>query len=156
MAKVCDNKSVGIIIKNPVGDVLLIERKKFPFGFAALAGHIDDFSSPEACARGEVFEEVGLKVTELKLVHEETKNNPCRREGGDHHHWWIYEAGVEGYIRASLDETKQVGWYSKSMISDLSKRTELYQKQVVSEADWENAPGLEPVWYEFFKELNLV
>ncbi len=41
MPKICDNKSVGIIVWRD-NKVLLIERKKFHFGFALPAGHLDD------------------------------------------------------------------------------------------------------------------
>ncbi len=41
MPKICDNKVVGIIVLRD-NKMLLIERKKFPFGFAPPAGHLDD------------------------------------------------------------------------------------------------------------------
>ena len=155
MTKLCDHKSVGVIIKNDAGEILLIERKKFPFGFAPPAGHVDDFASPEACARGEVEEEVGLTVTTLTLLHEETKQNPCRREGGDHHHWWVYEAEVTGEVQGSEDETKQVGWYNQEKISALTERTEACLRGEMNETEWEVSPGLEPVWAELFNTLGI-
>ncbi len=155
MTKVCDNKSVGVIIINEDKEILLIERKKFPLGFAAPSGHIDDFDGPEACAKGEVREEVGLTILRLNLVLEETKHNPCRREGGGHHRWWIYDAEVDGVVEGSEDETKQVVWCNSEKINELMYRTKAYQLGEISEKEWENNPGLELVWYEFFKQLKI-
>jgi len=156
MTAICDNKSVGVIIRNEAGGILLIERKKFPYGFAAPAGHVDDFPTPEACAHVEVEEEVGLKVVKLNLVHEADMNNPCRREGGSHHHWWVYEAQVTGSLKASAEETKQAGWYSLEQIALLATKTAAYESGDVSETEWESSPGLEPIWRDFFSQLNII
>lgn len=155
MTPICDNKSVGMIIRN--GDnILLIERKRGAIGFAPPAGHIDDFDSSELAAKGEVEEEVGLTVDELTLLGEGRKDNSCRREGGDHHYWWIYEAKTHGDIKRSESETKQAGWFSIEEISDLADRTKLYLKGEISDEEWEKSPGIEPVWYEWFKELGIL
>jgi ADP-ribose pyrophosphatase YjhB (NUDIX family) len=153
--KKCDNKSVGMLIWN--GDkLLLIERRKPPFGFAPPAGHVDDFSSEEVAARGEVQEEVGLRVESLNLVTKGRKDNPCRREGGDHHYWWIYEVEVSGELRRNLDETKQAGWFSAGKIKGLARKTEEYRNGRILNEEWEKNPGIEPVWYDFFVELGIV
>lgn len=136
--------------------LLLIERKKPPFGFAAPAGHVDEHGTFEDAAKQELLEEVGLKTTELKLVLEEKRDNPCRREGGSWHYWKVYEAQAEGETKRSEDETKQAGWYNKEQIEELSKRTEAYESGEISEADWEQNPGLEPVWQYWLKKLGVV
>ena len=79
--KNCDNKSVGMLIWKD-DKLLLIERMKFPFGFAVPAGHVDDHGSFEDAAKEEVQEEVGFEVTNLKLITEGRKENICRRPGG--------------------------------------------------------------------------
>lgn len=152
---VCDNFSVGVIIKNKLNEILIIERKKFPFGFAMPAGHIDDFSSPEECAIGEVKEEVGLDVESLNLVLEGEYKNPCRREGGTHHYWYVFEATVGlGEIVPSQDETKQVYWCSKEKLKELAKRTERYKSGNISDEEWEANPGLEKIWYTLLKQIS--
>lgn len=95
--KKCDHTSVGMHVWRN-GKLLLIERKKFPFGFAPPAGHMDDRPSFEEAARIELEEEVGLKVKNLKPIFEGRKNNPCRRKGGTWHYWKIYEVETNGKI----------------------------------------------------------
>jgi len=153
--KKCDNKSVGMLIRRD-DKVLLIERRKPPFGFAPPAGHVDDKGSFENAAREEVEEEVGLSPTELKLVAEGKKNNPCRREGGSWHYWKIYQVDTEGDIKRSRDETKQAEWFTLDQIKSLARRTERYLAGEIPEEEWQQSPGIEPVWVEWFRELRLL
>lgn len=153
--KVCDNTSVGIMIRRD-DKVLLIERKKPPFGFAPPAGHVDDHGSFEQAAKDEVHEEVGLTVVSLKLLDERKRENYCRRKGGTWHQWKLYEAQVEGELEPSLDETKQAGWYSKEQVEELSKRTEKYLAGEISEEEWQNKPGLETTWLQWSKEIKII
>lgn len=138
------------------GKILLIERAKFPFGFAVPAGHVDGDSSFEVSARRELEEEVGLEAISLKLLAEGRKDNACRREDGTWHHWKIYETEVKGELKRSEDETKRAGWYSEDEIQKLGEKTEKYEAQEISEQDWEDSPGLEPVMYEWFRELGII
>tara|TARA_B100001989_G_C24449627_1_gene418239 strand:- start:302 stop:772 length:471 start_codon:yes stop_codon:yes gene_type:complete len=156
MTKVCDNYSVGVVIADDNGRLLLIERKKFPFGFALPAGHIDDFSSPEACAIGEVKEEVGLTLTEVELIHEKRYENKCRRLGGDYHHWYVFKAGFEGEVVPSADETKQVVWADPSTLRSLADRTSEYLAGNIEESEWKKNPGLEPVWVEILQANSIL
>ncbi|MBU1104602.1 NUDIX domain-containing protein [Candidatus Parcubacteria bacterium] len=151
----CDNKSVGMLVRRDER-VLLIERGKPPFGFAPPAGHVDDKGSFENAAREEIEEEVGLSPTELKLVVEGKKNNPCRREGGSWHYWKIYEVDTEGEIKRSKDETKQAGWFTLDQIKSLARKTERYLAREIPEEEWQQSPGIEPIWLEWFKELKLL
>lgn len=145
--KICDHTSVGMIVRKE-NKVLLLERKKYPVGFAPPAGHVDGDESFEIAARRELEEEVGLKVKAIKLIFEGRKDNPCRRTDGTWHYWKIYEVETEGEVTRSLDETKQAGWYTKEEIDKLRERTKKYLAGEVSEADWEKSPGLEVFWYE--------
>lgn len=155
LLKVCDNKSVGMIIRK--GEtILLIERKKPPYGFAPPAGHVDDKGSFDNAAKEEVEEEVGLNVVNVTLVTEGRKENPCRRPGGSWHYWKIYEVETSGEVKRSEDETKQAGWYTVDQIKTLAQRTVSYKAGEISEDDWQNSPGIEPVWCEWFKELKIL
>ena len=155
MAKICDNKSVGMLVyKNE--SLLLIERKKFPFGFAPPAGHVDDKGTFENAAKEEIEEEVGLTPLKIELIKEGRKENPCRREGGTWHYWKIYKVEAEGDIKRSEDETKQAGWFTNDQIKELAQRTEIYRAGKLSEEEWQKAPGIEPVWYDWLKELQII
>jgi len=153
--KACDNKSVGMIIKRG-NDILLIERRRFPFGFAPPAGHVDNKGSFENAAKEEVEEEVGLTPRSIELILEGKKENPCRREGGTWHYWKIYQVEADGEIKRSEDETKQAGWFPVSQIESLAQRTKSYLAGEIPEDEWQLSPGLEPVWVEWFKELKII
>lgn len=155
MAKVCDHTSVGMLVWKDE-KLLLIERAKFPFGFAIPAGHVDGDASYEESAKRELSEEVGLEAEGLKLLAEGRKENPCRREDGSWHHWKIYEVITTGDIKRSEDETKQAGWYTKEQIKALGEKTKKYNDKEISEEDWGKSPGLEPIMYEWFKELKII
>ena len=145
--KTCDNKSVGILAWWD-GKLLLIERAKYPFGFAPPAGHVDNLNSFEEAAREELKEEVGLNILNIKLIWEGRKKNKCRRKGGSWHYWKIYKVKTSGDIKRSLDETKQVGWYTKKEIKKLADMTSRYLKRNINDEEWKKNPGLEPVWLE--------
>ena len=155
MGKECDHTSVGMIIKREK-DTLLIERRKPPFGFAPPAGHVDDKGSFENAAKEEVEEEVGLSPKDIKLLLEGRKNNSCRREGSSWHYWKIYQVDTDGDIKRSKDETKQAGWFSTDQIRSLAQGTEKYRAGEISEKEWQQSPGLEPVWLDWFKELGIL
>ncbi|MEK7452655.1 MAG: NUDIX hydrolase [Patescibacteria group bacterium] len=155
MSNACDHKSVGMILYKDE-KILLIERAKYPFGFAIPAGHVDDDKTYEESAQRELKEEVGLGTKELKLIIEGRKENKCRRDGGSWHFWKIYQIISIGEIDRSKDETKQVGWYTKDQIRVLGNKAEKYNNKEISEEEWNKNPGLEPVIYEWFKELKII
>ncbi len=155
MPKICDHTSVGMIIEKE-DKILLIERAKFPKGFACPAGHVDADSSYESAAQRELKEEVGLETENLKLLIEMRMENPCRRDDGTWHHWKVYHVEWHGDVERSLDETKKVGWYAKEEIKALGERTERYLDGKIDEEEWDKNPGLEPVWYDWFKKLGII
>ncbi len=136
--KKCDHTSVGMMVWHD-DKLLLIERIKFPFGFAIPAGHVDGDATFEDAARRELGEEVGLNTIKLELLLDIRKENPCRREDGTWHHWKIYKVDANGELSRSLEETKQAGWFSISEIKQLAEKSQL-----------------EPVMYELFKELSII
>ena len=150
--KTCDHISVGMIVEKG-GKILLIERKKFPFGMAPPAGHVDGDESYEIAARRELKEEVGLGVTRLELLWEGKKENSCRRKDGTWHYWKVYGAEVEGDIETSDEEVKRFGWYDSEQIEKLLERTNRYRKGEISDEEWEERPGVELVWAELIGEI---
>ena len=155
MNKKCDNKSVGMLVWRD-GGLLLIERKKPPFGFAPPTGHIDGDNSFEESAKRELREEVGLEAQNVKLLIEGRKENPCRREGGSWHYWKIYQIEATGEIKRSEDEAKQAFFCKKDDLLLLASKTKKYLDGGIGQDDWKKSPGLEPVWYEWLKELKII
>lgn len=154
MDQVCDHKSVGMIVRKD-DKILLIERKKAPFGFAPPAGHLDGDTFDHSAIR-ELEEEVGLETNEIKLLIEGRKENKCRRDGGNWHYWKIYEVKTNGEINRSESETKQAGWFTLEQIKLLIEKTNKYLSKEISESEWIQSPGLEPIWMEWFKELGII
>lgn len=146
--KICDHTSVGMIVRQK-NKILLIERRKYPYGFAPPAGHTDGDATYEVAAKRELEEEVGLRSTKLDLIFEGRIDNVCRREGGIWHYWKIYEVGARGKIKRSTDETKQAGWYSREELQKLAERTKKYVAGEISDEKWRADPGLETFWYGF-------
>ena len=155
MTKVCDNRSVGVLIQRG-GMWLVFERATPPAGVAPVAGHVDDHGSPEAAAVAEVSEEVGLTVVGLELLLNVTLPNVCRRPGGDHHEWWVYRAGVYGDVAASERETRNPRWVAGRDLQDLADWTVERAHGRMSEAEFEADPGLEPVWCWLLDRLGIV
>ncbi len=149
---VCNHTSVGMIILRE-GQLLLIERKKFPFGFAPPAGHVDEGETYEAAAIREVIEEVGLVVNNLTLLYEKDHANKCRREDGTWHHWCVYKGESLGKLKLSSEETKSFTWASKKQFQFLYERGLAYAAGHIAEDDWVLNPGLEGVWIEIFDAI---
>ncbi|MDB5184507.1 MAG: hydrolase [Candidatus Saccharibacteria bacterium] len=159
--KNCDNMSVGVIIQSPEGAFALLERARFPIGIAPPAGHIDEHGQPEQAAVNEVQEELGLVIAlnglQNTVIQGRRVNNQCRRPGGTHHSWWIYEATkYSGNLVPDAEETRGANWYAPDQLQALADRTKAFQAGQLSQKDWEANPGLEPVWFDFFTELGYV
>ena len=60
--------SVGAVIRNAEGKILMIDRLKTPFGFACPAGHIDEGEAPDTALIREVLEETGLKIKNIRFA----------------------------------------------------------------------------------------
>lgn len=155
MPQECDHKSVGMLVWRK-DELLLIERKSKPFGFAPPAGHVDDDASFEDAAIRELREEVGLLADNVTLLTEGRKDNPCKRTDGSWHYWKIYGVVAGGDVRRSEEETKRAEFVSKNALSQLAERTKRYLRKEISESEWEASPGLEPVWYEWLQELKII
>jgi ADP-ribose pyrophosphatase YjhB (NUDIX family) len=152
----CDHTSVGVLAWRS-GRLLLIERRKPPVGIAPPAGHVDQHGSFEAAAAAELFEETGLHSGRFDLLKSAAYRNPCRRPGGDWHHWRIYEAtDLWGELHPSPSETKGARWYDLNEIVILHDRTRLFQRGSISLSDWEKSPGIEPIWADIFDELRML
>jgi len=106
-----------------------------PFGFAGLAGHIDECEDKIEALVREVREESGLEVISHELLFEEELDwNECSK-GVKVHYWYLFRCNVEGEISQNTRETKSINWYSRKEIKKLD---------------------LEPVWEYWFKKLRII
>lgn len=125
--------SVGAVIELE-GKYLLIDRAIPPPGFAGIAGHIDEGETPEHALKREVEEEVGLTITDHKLLFEEMVDWNWCSEGVTGHYWYLYRCSVTGDIKENYRETKSARWYAPEEIKTLR---------------------LEPVWDYWFKKPEI-
>ncbi len=126
--------SVGAIIVRD-GKYLLVDRLKIPYGFACVAGHVDEGETPEDAIQREIKEESGLKTEKIELLDEEFIDwNECRR-GVRGHYFYVFKTEAGGMVAFNSQETKSIGWYS---IDEIKKLT------------------LEPVWAYLFKKIGLL
>ena len=167
MAKRCDNKSVGVIIRRS-DTFAVIKRKNFPVSYAFVAGHCDGDTYEDAAMK-ETLEEAGIRVSVLEKKLDGIYKNPCKRDGGDGHHWQIFEAiEWDGELRAGSD-AKEAFWVSLEELKRLQYRTEEVAKKlgvlvgdfqaterIVNDPDWQEEPGLEPIWVVMLQELGIL
>lgn len=155
MVPLCDNKSVGVVITNLDGDVLLLERARFPLGLAPPAGHVDEHGGCIEAAIAEVCEEVGISLQPKNLivkVSDRRVANKCRRDGGDYHDWTIYTSTVnDASLSPDPHETNGATWYTKSEIQELVTKT----KRLDHTAMQDDMPVLELFWADIFIELGI-
>lgn len=158
--KVCDHTSVGVLIEDGQGRLLMFERATPPAGIAPPAGHGDDHGDPKQAARTEVAKEVGLTVVSLTQVSGGWQPNRCRRQTEEGrtagHHWTIYRAEVTGGLRPSPRETRNARWLTRAQIQDLVDRTAAAARGEVPADAFAQAPGIEPVWVWWLHAVGLV
>lgn len=162
---VCDHRVSGVIITRGE-QYLLFDRATFPAGVAPPCGHVDGHGDGpdgfEAAARAEVEEEVGLTVTGLRLITGGYRPNRCRRTlredaAGPGHLWSVYAAEVSTYeLRPSLRETRNARWLVPGDLQTLAWRTLQYARGQLTEQEWQERPGMEPVWVAWFCDARAI
>lgn len=126
--------SVGALIKRD-GRYLLIDRTNIPFGFAGLAGHIDEGEDELTAVEREVKEESGLTIVRSTLLFEEELDwNRCGRNVSSHY-WYLFACDVSGEPVLDPEEAVSMGWYTPEEIKKLV---------------------LEPAWEYWFKKLDII
>lgn len=130
------HRSVAAIIKNNKEEILMLDRKNFPFGWACPAGHVEEGETPEEALKREVKEETGLDTENFELVvHEFLDWNECKR-GVKGHDFFVYEISEwNGEILQNKLESKDLQWKSVEEIKNLK---------------------LEPAWDYFLKKLGII
>jgi ADP-ribose pyrophosphatase YjhB (NUDIX family) len=110
--------SVGALIKRG-NKYLLFERKRRPFGYTVIAGHLEKDEDPTHAIKREIKEESGLAATGLKLVFEgDIKGDLCSK-GAPIHYWRLYSCQVEGRVKTSSEAMKKPRWFTREKIKNL-------------------------------------
>lgn len=155
----CTNKFAGMIVWKDV-ELLMIERKKPPFGIAIPTGHLKDGEDFKDAATRELKEETGLIAVKLTQLLEGVLHKHgfiCSAGSTDPHKLILYRVLCESYdIVFNNEETKSIGWHNIFKICELALRTERYLKDYISEKEWEKHPGIVPICYNWFKDLGIL
>lgn len=168
MAKICDNKSVGVIIRRGE-EYAIILRKNYPKAYACIAGHLDGDTFARAAIK-EADEEGHIKIILLEEKFKGIFANPCKRSGGTHHEWQVFEATKwTGNLTAASDATEAF-WVPLTYINALSERTKMFSqkfgisledvssltKTILMYEEWNENPGLEPVWLVMLQKMKII
>jgi 8-oxo-dGTP pyrophosphatase MutT (NUDIX family) len=156
MEKFCDNTSVGVVLQNERDEILLLNRQKFPYGWAAPAGHLDEHGTAEQAAVQELEEETGIHISAdglVRAIHNVRKENTCRRRGGSFHNWTVYTANTnQEPVHTNTDEARSLRWFTRAELQHLADHTRALTEHAKENRD----EYLELIWLRFFIELGIV
>lgn len=158
--KTCDNRSVGCLLMNEEGQILVFDRNTPPQGAAPPTGHVDDHGSLDEAVRAEVFEETGYQAGEISLICGGWTKNHCRRAAGPlghGHRWAVYHCtDFTGQLAPSAREIRNARWVSQSKLQDLFDRTVEFGRGCIPDEEFAATPGLEPVWGYWMAKAGLI
>lgn len=96
--------SAAVVVVNDVGQILLLNHVLRPAsGWGAPGGFLNYGEQPQETAEREVFEETGLRVSNLKMVLVQTIN---------HHVEFWFVGTANGEARAKSREIIEAHWFS--------------------------------------------
>ncbi|MGI5119308.1 NUDIX hydrolase [Marinactinospora thermotolerans] len=154
----CCGTSVGVLLTNPAGDILLIGRAWHPIGHAPVAGHVaDEHASATEAAGAEVREEVGLTLIHMEVAWSGHLPNlcsspPARRPG---HTWTLVRGTAVGELRPAAGETTGAAWYTRHQVQALAQRTIAHAHSELPASDQPH-DSLEAVWVEHLHRLGVL
>ena len=112
----------------------LIDRKKKPFGWAPIAGHVDEGENAKQALIREVKEESNWKVKSFRLILKKNLKFGCRRIGS-YHEISVYDCKVNGKLKLQKAEIKNSGWFT---VEEMRKIR------------------IEPLWRYLFRRLKIL
>jgi 8-oxo-dGTP pyrophosphatase MutT (NUDIX family) len=122
--------STGLIVRD--GRVLLgkrTSRVRFAGMWDAFGGHREEGESPAHTLVRELYEELGVRVTAAKFLHEYEDKDPTSKEGY-HHHLYLVTAW-QGVPRIANDEHSEIRWFTPPEAAKLTLQPHL--KKVIRE-----------------------
>lgn len=99
------HESVGIFLVNKNKEILLFERKIYPYGHTIPAGHLGANEAPEKATIRELKEETGINLYNVKLFLRDTLADKCRK-GADYHKWNLYVGFIKGRPKLSVQKSE--------------------------------------------------
>jgi 8-oxo-dGTP pyrophosphatase MutT (NUDIX family) len=98
---------------------LIIKKRKHPYLYDVVAGHIEKKETPLKALIREAREEAGGMLKQKKLLLDMVINpDPCRR-GVDIHRWFLFLCTLKNEIVPDKDEIANIKWYSKNKLQNL-------------------------------------
>jgi len=118
--------TVDVIVENSKGEILLIERKNPPFGWAIPGGFVDYGERVEDAAKRELFEETNIKVDNIELLG--VYSDPTRDPRG-HTVSIVYYAKYDGDFKAS-DDAKNAKFF---LVDDLPENIAFDHRDIIND-----------------------
>jgi ADP-ribose pyrophosphatase YjhB (NUDIX family) len=126
---------VGFLIEKN-DKYLLMNRKIYPYGYAAPCGHVDEGESIGQAINRELEEETGLGLENYHKIYDDViAVNPCHYDNVYKHKTTVYEVTTFGKLKVDDKEFKSFGWFNKEEIAKLD---------------------LEPMWKVIFEKIGFL
>lgn len=71
---------------------------------------------------------------------------PGNGPDGPGHTWYLYRARTAGHLQVDPDSYRAMWWADPAELRTLAARTVGYARGNLSDTEWAQAPGIEPVW----------
>lgn len=155
----CDHVLVAVMIAR--GDeILLMDSDRPPYGWTFPIGHKGPMSEV-AAATFIASVGLGLRLLSMHPIYDKRMDVTCSLPHGDWHRVVVFRALTTGAPTMSQDDLQQVQsrqmqWLNRAELKHLGLRAAAHKTGVVSEAEWEESPGLALEMLDVFLELELL
>ncbi len=122
--------STALVVRG--GKVLLGKRTstlRFANMWDAFGGHREEGENPAHTLVRELYEELGIRVTAAKFLHEYADKDPTSKETYHHHLYLV--TGWQGEPRIANPEHSEIRWFAPAEIAKV--RLQPHLKKVIRE-----------------------